>query len=325
MNWKINPLLKKELLSTILGVTCLLLVSGCHSKEPSHASTPQANATTSESTADVRGRHDEAKKQLRPEVESQRQQNQKEAEQTVDKDAIAAVEQTQQALTAVASNKKADALAALERATGKVNVLLARNPARALIPVDAEVLVIDTAPHDLKNVDQVVQQATTAMNAKDLPTARVLLAGLVSEIRVRTTCLPLASYPAALLDAARLVDQGKNQEAGTVLLTALNTLVIVDHVTPLPLIVAQAAVKEADSQRQDQAKAQILLETAKIELNRSRELGYLRGDSDYETLDKQISDLESTIKGRRNIGSRFSELRDRIAAFLKRQREHERR
>jgi len=38
------------------------------------------------------------------------------------------------------------ALAAIERATGKVNVLLARNPSAALIPVDATVQVIDLAP-----------------------------------------------------------------------------------------------------------------------------------------------------------------------------------
>jgi hypothetical protein len=152
-----------------------------------------------------------------------------------------------------------------------------------------------------------------------------LLAGLVSEIRLRTTCIPLASYPAALSDAARLVDQGKNQDAATILQTALNTLVIVDHVTPLPLLLAQAAVKAADSQRQDQAKAQVLLETAKTELSRGQKLGYLGDDSDYKTLDKQIADLESTINGKRDIGSKFSELLDRIASFLKRQKERERR
>ncbi|MBB5343387.1 hypothetical protein [Tunturibacter empetritectus] len=53
--------------------------------------------------------------------------------------------------------------------------------------------------------------------------------------------------------------------------------------------------------------------------------GYLTGDSDYKTLDKQISDLESTIQGKHDIGSKFTDLRDRIAPFLKRQKEHERR
>jgi hypothetical protein len=85
-------------------------------------------------------------------VEEQRQQNQKDADQAVDKDAIAAVEQTKMALTAIQANKKTESLAALERATGKINILLARNAKSALIPVDAEVVVIDTAPQDGKAI-----------------------------------------------------------------------------------------------------------------------------------------------------------------------------
>jgi hypothetical protein len=320
MNYKSNvALCQKTSIALILTAACLLSVTGCQSKQPSPPPVPQANVAPAKPQVDA------TQRQLGPDVEEQRQQNQKDADQAVDKDAIAAVEQTKMALTAIQANKKTESLAALERATGKINILLARNAKSALIPVDAEVVVIDTAPQDGKAIAQLTKQATDALNAKDLPDARVLLAGLVSEIRLRTTCIPLASYPAALSDAARLVDQGKNQDAATILQTALNTLVIVDHVTPLPLLLAQAAVKAADSQRQDQAKAQVLLETAKTELSRGQKLGYLGDDSDYKTLDKQIADLESTINGKRDIGSKFSELLDRIASFLKRQKERERR
>ena len=320
MNYKI----RKTLLPSIVGI-CLLFMAGCQSSKPSPSPVPEGKVNSSNTPGGGDGQHDEAHNQLGPEVEAHRQQNQKEAEQAVDKDAISAVEQTRQALTAIQANKRAEALAALERATGKVNVLLARNPSSALIPVHAEVVVIDTAPQDRKAIDQLEQEAATAVSARDLPTARLLLANLVSEIRLRSTCLPLASYPAALLDTARLVGQGKTEEAGTVLRTALSTLVIVDHVTPLPLILAQAAVSAADSQRQDQAKERVLLETARTQLNRGRELGYLADDSDYKTLDKQISDLESTIQGKRDIGSRFSDLRNKIAAFIKKQKDRERR
>jgi hypothetical protein len=44
----------------------------------------------------------------------------------------------------------------------------------------------------------------------------------------------------------------------------------------------------------------------------------------YRALDKQISDLESAIKGKRDVTTMFSQLRDKIAAFLKRQRDRER-
>jgi hypothetical protein len=215
-------------------------------------------------------------------------------------------------------------MAAIERATGKINILLARNPASALIPVSVDTVVIDTAPTEPKTIDHIIQLATDAMKRRDLPAARILLASAVSELRVRTTSLPLATYPAALQQAARLLDQGKNQEAGDVLLTALNTLVSVDHVIPIPLILAQAAIEAANSQRQNKDAALKLLQAATNEVDRSRRLGYLSEDSDYKNLDNEIAGLESTIQGNGKTASMFSQLRERFSAFLQRQREHER-
>jgi hypothetical protein len=48
-------------------------------------------------------------------------------------------------------------------------------------------------------------------------------------------------------------------------------------------------------------------------------------DPDYRALDKQISDLQSAIKGKGELSTMFSQLRDKIAAFLKRQKDRERR
>jgi YfdX protein len=316
---------RKGFVWAMLVVSCLLFTAGCQSKQPSETpATPSTSPPPPSSSSDIQKQHEEAEKQFRPDIESQRQQSQKEAEQSFDQDAIAAIQQTAEAVKDIATNKKNDALSDIEKATGKINILAARNPARALIPVSAEVVVIDTAPLDLKTIDQIAQLATTAVKNKDFPSARVLLATLVSEIRIRTSFLPLATYPAALSQAAQLLDQNKNQDAGNILLAALNTLVIVDHVVPLPLILAQAAIGAADSQRQNKDVALPLLETARNELNRSRALGYMSNDPDYHTLDKQISDLESAIKGKGDLSTMFSQIRDKIAAFLKRQKDRER-
>ena len=107
------------------------------------------------------------------------------------------------------------------------------------------------------------------------------------------------------------------------LLTAVNTLVMVDHVIPLPLLLAQAAIDAANSQRQNKDIALTLLKTAKNEANRSRLLGYLSSDAEYKGLDDEISSLQSAIQGKSDTGSLFSHLRDRISAFLKKQKEHE--
>ena len=316
------PLTKVGLILFIM--SCLLAIAGCNSSQPKDQPGAAEPAKTPASPAlDLQKQHQEAEQRLRPEIETQRKQNETEAKQTLDQEAIAAVEQTEGAIKSIADNKKDDALASIERATGKISVLLARNPASALIPVGAEVVVIDTAPVDPKAIDQIVQRATDATKQRDLPAARILLASLVSELRIRTTFLPLETYPLALQQAAKLLDQGKNQDAGKVLLTALNTLVMVDRVIPIPLILAQAAIEAANSQRQNKDVALTLLQTAKNEANRSRLLGYMSSDSEYKALDGEISDLERAVKGTSDTSSMFSHLRDRISAFLKRQKEHE--
>jgi hypothetical protein len=307
-------------------VSCLLAVSGCRSEKPNAPNpapgTGEPAQQSSSATPNFQQQRQNAEKQLRPQIETQRQQNQKEAEQTLDQDAIAAIQQTEKAIQAISQNKKDDALAAIEQATGKINILLARNPTSALIPVDVQVVVIDAAPEDIKAIDQGVQLATDATKQKNLPVARLLLASLVSELRIQTTNLPLATYPGAMQQAARLLDQGKPQDAGKVLLTALNTLTFVDHIIPLPLILAQAAIDQANAQRQNKDVAQTLLQTAKNELNRSKHLGYMTDESEYKALDDEISNLQKQINGPSDTTALFSHLRDRIAAFIKRQKEH---
>jgi hypothetical protein len=320
-----NASLKKVELTTFV-VSCLLVIAGCNSSKPNdRTGITEPPKASSPSSPDSQKQQQEAEQQFRPDIEAQRQQNEAQAKGTLDQDAIAAVGFTGEAIKLITENKKDDALASIERATGKINILIARNPASALIPVSVEVVVIDTAPVDSKVIDQIVQRATDATKHRELPLARILLASLVSELRIGTSSLPLATYPGALQQAAQLLDQGKNQDAGKVLLTALNTLVMVDHVIPLPLILAQAAIDAANSQRQNKDIALTLLKTARNEANRSRLLGYLSSDSEYKGLDDEISSLESAINGKGDTSSMFSHLRDRISAFLKRQKEHEQR
>ena len=141
---------------------------------------------------------------------------------------------------------------------------------------------------------------------------------------MRTLNLPLATYPAAMKQAARLLDQQKNEEAAAVLRTALNTLVAVDRATPLPLEIAQVAITAAQAQAdKDKAKAKLLLATAKHEVERARQLGYAGKDPEYTALDTTISDLEKQIDGNQDTASAFSRLKEKFAAFFKRQSETE--
>jgi hypothetical protein len=267
----------------------------------------------------------DATPQARPEIEKQRKDAEQQAEKTLDKEATAAVEETQNALKAIEQDKPDEALAAIERATGKINVLLARNPATALIPVREEVEVIDGAPEDLQAIKDLQRVLERSVSDKDYPMARVVLLGLTSEIRARTYDLPLATYPAALTEAARLLDEKKTREAGVVLQTALNTLVVIDRVIPLPLVLAQTAIDQAQSLRdKDRDGALKLLATARHELERAKTLGYAGNDPEYDGLNKAISDLEAQLKGKGDTSSAFTRLKERVAAFFKRQSESER-
>jgi tetratricopeptide (TPR) repeat protein len=261
-----------------------------------------------------------------PQVERQRQQAEQSARRTLDQDAMVAIQETERAIQALAAGRTDEALAAIERATGKINVVTARNPAAALLPVDAEVVVIDAAPTDPKEIRRVGKAAEEAVENRDFPSARVLLERLVSEIRVRTYNLPLATYPVAMRDATRLIEQKKTQEAQLILQTALNTLAIVDHVTPLPIATAEAAVIEAQGMRdRDKEGAKRLLAVAKQELHRARELGYAGHDPEYAQLDQAISNVEKALDGNKDSGSAFAKLKEKVSSFFHRQSETERR
>ena len=273
--------------------------------------------TDSLAESEIEKKTRECAQQARPEVEQERKQAEEKAQQTLDKEAIAAVDETTKAVKAIAENKKDEALATIERAIGKINVLLARNPATALIPVSTAVEVIEGAPLDLKTIRARAKAAEDAVEDKDYPTARVLLDGLTSEIRVRTSHLPLATYPTALKEAARLVDQNKSTEARNVLLTALHTLVEIDHVTPLPIALAQAAINEAQALRdKDKAKARQLLALARNELNRAKELGYAGKDPTYSAIDKSIANIENQLRGNEDTASTFAKLKESVSNFF---------
>jgi hypothetical protein len=274
---------------------------------------------------DVDQKKNEAEKSARPEIEEQRQQAEKQAEAKLDPEAVAAITETAAALKAIADNRIPEALSAIERATGKIDVLLARNPKNALVPVAAEVHLIDLAPLEIEAIKARARLAERATDDRDFPAARVVLDGLTSEIRVRTSTLPLVTYPVALKTAARLLDEKKNADASGMLLVALNTLVVMDQATPLPLLLARAAIDAAQAQREkNKAAAQTHLATARLELERAKELGYAAKDPEYTTLNKSISDLEKQVKGNGDTASAFERVKDRLTAFFRRQSEPKR-
>ena len=253
-------------------------------------------------------------------IEQQQMRAKTEAEKTIDKKAVAAIDMTRKAVQALADSKYDEALTAIESAQAEMNLLLSRNPSTAAIPVDVEAEVFDLAPSDPSSIMDVAKDVSRAVDDKNFPTARVLLHSLMSEVRIRIYSLPLATFPFALKEAKRLIEQKKEKEASAVLLTALQTLVLADNINPIPLLLAREKVSKAQNE-QDQAKALAILEEARQQIQRSRDLGYAGRDPGYLALNDQIDDLEKRIKGGGALNGLYSRLKERLSSFLK---EHER-
>jgi hypothetical protein len=242
----------------------------------------------------------------------------------LDAEAVIAIRETRTAIDAIKENRREDAVAAIERATGKIDILLARHPNAALLPVDQQVAVFDTAPDNIDDIRDIGAAADGAVQLGDFPHARGLLYGLMSEVRIHTVNLPLASYPTALSTAARLMEQKRNDDAEAVLNTALGTLVLTDRIIPIPMLVARRELEQAQAER-DKNKGAALhsVESARKELKLAQELGYAIGDPDYQALDDQLSDLHKQLKGNADTNSVFSKIRERLASLLKRQSQRE--
>jgi hypothetical protein len=297
--------------------------TGCNSNRSAteaKQTSPSAEPQSQQQNTSVSRQRQDAERQVRPEVEKQRNEQDRQAQSALNQDAIAAIDQTRNSINAIGAGKNQEALSDIEKATGKINILLARNPATALIPVQVEVDVIDNAPRDEKTLKRLSSDTDSAVALRDYPTARVLLDGLRSEIRERTYSLPLATYPIALQNAARSLDAGKADDASNVLLTALNTLVIVDHVTPIPLVLARAAVDTAqDKSKSDKNTAQTLLTTAGNELKLCSQLGYASHAPEYSSLNGEIETLQKQLKGTSDTGSIFARLRSDMEKLLNKQ------
>jgi hypothetical protein len=253
-----------------------------------------------------------------------RTEAQQQAGTPLDPDAITAIVETRKALDAINQQKVDEALAAIERAVGKIDVLVARNPGAATLPVNKEVVIFDTAPDDIEHIHELGLAAETATDIGDYPGARVILYGMMSEIRVHLHNIPLAAYTSALATAARFLQDKRNDDAVAVLSTALATLVVTDRIIPIPMLVAREAMREAEAQvDKDKQRASRFVEEARQELVRAEELGYAMGDPDYKTLNDQLTDVQKKLKGDQETSSLFGKIRERMASLLNRQSQRE--
>lgn len=254
----------------------------------------------------------DAKNQADKEISQQRKQ--------IIEEAATALAETKKALQALEQKNTKEALAALERATGKLNVVLAREPKLALAPVDVEVAVYDVYT-TVDGIKAARKKAEDYLEDGEVQRARLLIRDLASEIDISVVNIPLKTYPAAINAVVPLIDQGKIDEAKADLQVALNTLIVTDHVIALPILRAdtklaraeQLAQKEGRSEEDNKTLARLLNE-AREQLRFAEALGY-GSKKDYKQFYSEVDDIESKTRGGKAGRGFFAGMKEHLSEF----------
>ena len=234
-------------------------------------------------------------------------------------EATAALAETHKALKALENKKPDVALKALEEVTGKLDLIVVRDPKLAQAPVETEVVTYDLLT-DLDTIKKITKEAKTYLNDGEIQKARPLVANLASEVQYRTLHIPLATYPTAIKAIAPLIDAGKIDEAKAGLLAALNTRVVTtDEVMPLPKLRAEFLLKEAqdlaekkDRSKEENDKLAKHLQAAREQLQMAELLGYGK-KKDYNPMYEQISEIEKKSAGGKSGTGWFDKIKQQLS------------
>ncbi|MEW7979156.1 MAG: YfdX family protein [Candidatus Sedimenticola endophacoides] len=264
----------------------------------------------------------EATESVQPQVDAQATNQAAEKRKKITADAVAAVAETKQALKLLDEKKTDEALAALERATGKLELILARAPDLALAPVDVEVVTYDLLAN-LDTVKAMIHDAENYLEDGEVQKARPLVANLASEIVFRTTSVPLATYPDAIKAVTPLIDDGKLDEAKADLQAALNTLVVTtDDVIPLPVLRAEKLLKNAEALAENEERTvkdnetlSDLLAEARNQLKMAELLGYGTKKS-FKPMYEQLDMIEQKTAGGKGGKGWFDKIKQQLSDLI---------
>ena len=240
--------------------------------------------------------------EVQPEVQKETDSQAADERKQVLDEAVSALALTKSALAALDEKESARALATLAEVTGKLELIVAREPTLAVAPVDVRTIVHDLFANT-ETIEAMTDEALDALKHGEVQQARHVLALLASEIVITVTSIPLASYPAAVKAVVPLIDQGKIEEAKAALQSALSTLVEERSVLPLPVLRAKLLLKRAeplveDGQRSEASNERLetLLNEARQQLEMAELLGYGKR-KDFEPLYAELKKIKEKTGG----------------------------
>lgn len=277
---------------------------------------PNADACTKPNEATC----DEAARSVEEEVQGTAEDQASRRRRELVDDAVEALDETQKALKALEDGDTEAALDALAIATGKLDLVVARNPRLALAPVDVRAVTYDLFA-TMESIEGAKKEALAHMKEGRLQDARALIQDLRSDVVVEVVNVPLATYPAAIRAITPLIDDGRIDEAKASLERALNTLVVTEHAHALPVIRARHMLARAEElaeteDRSDDESGELttLLDGARHQLEMAQALGYGKR-ADFEGFYEQLDQIaEKTSDGKSGSGF-FDKIRSALRAF----------
>lgn len=236
-------------------------------------------------------------------------------------DATMAMNQTKEALKMLDEGNKKGAIDALESATGKLELIVARDPKLSLAAFDYNVET-RAILNDLKSVKNIKDQAEDLLEDDRVQEAAALLSNLKSEMVISVANIPLATYPAAMKEAARLIDQNKTDEAKDVISGALGTVVVTENIIPLPVARAEYLLSESEKlaekknrSKDENKRLNTLMDDARKELQFAEELGYGQKE-DFKNLYAQLDDILKKTEGGKSGSGWFNDMKRSISGLF---------
>lgn len=285
-----------------------LLTGKAFTQEISSQSEGEKNLTTTESAVGK----EENSEIVTKKAESERK--------TIENDAVIAIKETQNALKFLEENDKNNAIQALEKAVGKLELLLSREPSLEFAPVYVSVVVNDIYATP-EMIDNLILQAKYAINSDNIQRARFLICQLRSEVDIRVTSVPLATFPTAIKSIVKMIDQNQLEQAKIYLRTALNTLVITEHVLPLPYLKSLEILKriyalgEKPYTEKQSQEISALLKVVKNEIKMAEALRY-GTKSKHRPLYTLLRKMNKKITKKENIANESYKAREYLLTLI---------
>lgn len=263
----------------------------------------------------------EAAEGVKPEVDESIELQKTEQREKLIEDATIAMEKTIEALEALEDDEKDKALDALSIATGKLELVVARDPSLALAPVDVSVTTYDLYAQP-ETIEAVLDETKELLDDGRVQAARGLLSTLASETVIETANVPLAAYPAAIKAVTPMIDAGKIAEAKAALRAALDTIVISRVIVPLPVTRARLLLADAEELAEKKERSETENQELADALAGSREqlriaelLGY--GEAAwFAPMYEQIDQIEAKTEGGKSGEGFFDRIKKDLSRLL---------